>query len=300
MDYIEAKHILIPTQDQLWFGADYTINLYKGCCHGCIYCDSRSRCYGTLEFDTVKVKRNALSLLQRELQHKHKKGIIACGCMSDPYNPLEKQCELTRGGLMLINEYGFGVDITTKSSLIVRDIDILQKIRVHSPVFCGLTITTADDNLSKKIEPNVASSSERFQAIRELSDAGIFVGVLLGPILPFITDTKENMREIVSEAEKAGAKFVYPTMGVTLRDNQREYFYKKLDKSFPGVKERYMTEYKESYYCGTKDSIALYETLMHECKSAGMYYRMQDLVGAGKRQYEFDQISFLEHVDFFS
>lgn len=300
MEYINAKQMLVPTQDQLWFGTDYTMNIYKGCSHGCIYCDSRSRCYGIIEFDKVKVKENALELLQKELRSRQKKGIIGCGSMSDPYNPLEKELRLSRGGLELINENGFGVSVTTKSPLVTRDIDILQQIKAHSPVICGITITTGDDTVCKKIEPHVASSTERFEALRKLADAGIFCGVLLTPILPFITDTEENIVYIVRKAKEAGVKFVYPTLGVTLRDNQREYYYGKLDKEFPGLRELYEKEYGESYYCGTKNSIALHEVLKRECKKAGILYNMQQIVSSAKQQYEFDQISFLDHVDFFS
>lgn len=298
MEYIEAKQILTRTQDALWFGTDYTANLYKGCCHGCIYCDSRSRCYGIIEFDKVKAKENALATMQKEICSKRGKGIIGFGNMTDPYNPFEKEMKLTRGGLELMNEYGFGVDLTTKSPLITRDIDILQNIRVHSPVICGITITTGDDETAGLIEPNVAVSSERFQALRDLAEAGIFCGVLLTPILPFITDTEENIIYIVHKAKEAGAKFIYPTMGVTLRDNQRDYFYKQLDLKFPGLREKYEQEYNESYYCGAKNSIALYETFQRECKKLGILYNMQQIVNTCKEQYEFNQISFFEHVDF--
>lgn len=299
MEYIEAKHMLTPTQDKLWFGTDYTMNIYKGCCHGCIYCDSRSRCYGVIEFDRVKAKKDALKLLQKELSSKQKKGIIGCGSMSDPYNPFEEELRLTRGSLELMHDYGFGVDITTKSPLVVRDIDILQNIKTHSPVICGITIITGDDALSKKIEPNAACSTERFKALKALADAGIYCGVLLTPILPHITDTEENITYIIHKAKEAGARFIYPTMGVTLRDNQREYFYSQLDKKFPGLREVYVKEYGESYYCGTKNSVHLYEVLQRECKKKGILYNMQQIVSACKQQYEFDQISFFDHVDLF-
>lgn len=298
MEYIEAKQILVPTQDRLWFGSDYNMNLYKGCCHGCIYCDSRSRCYGILEFDKVCAKKDALVLLERELRSKRKKGIVASGSMTDPYNPFEEELRLTRGSLELINENGFGVSVTTKSRLITRDIDLFQKIRAHSPVICGITITAADDELGKKIEPHAPSSTERFGTIKKLSDAGIYCGVLIMPILPFITDTEENILYLVHKAKEAGARFVYPTLGVTLRDNQRQYFYDRLDELFPGMKERYIREYGEAYYCGAKQSIELYASLKRECKKLGLHYRMQDLVEECKKQYEFDQISFLDPIDF--
>lgn len=298
MEYIEAKQILVPTQDRLWFGSDFNMNLYKGCCHGCIYCDSRSRCYGILEFDKVCAKKDALMLLEKELRTKRKKGIVAAGSMTDPYNPFEEELRLTRGSLELLNENGFGVSVTTKSTLITRDIDLFQKIRVHSPVICGITITAGDDELAKKIEPHAPSSTERFAAIKRLSDAGIYCGILLTPILPFITDTEENILYLVHKAKEYGARFVYPTLGVTLRDNQREYFFDRLDELFPGMKQTYIREYGESYYCGAKESIELYASLKKECKKLGIQYRMQDLVDECKKQYEFDQISFFDTIDF--
>lgn len=299
MEYIEAKQILTKTQDTMWFGTNYRVNLYKGCCHGCIYCDSRSRCYGVTEFEKVRAKKDALQILQKELYSKRGNGIVGFGSMSDPYNPFEKELRLTRGCLELIDEYGFGIDITTKSPLIIRDIDILQNIRAHSPVICGITITSGDDATSRLIEPNVATSSERFEAIHKLSEAGIYCGVLLTPILPFITDTEENIIYMVHKAKEAGARFIYPTMGVTLRDNQREYFYEQLDRKFPGLRSKYEEVYKESYYCGSENSIRLFEVLQRECQKLGILYNMQQIVSTCKQQYEFDQISFLDHVDFF-
>lgn len=299
MEYIEVKQVLTPTQDRLWFGSNYTMNLYRGCCHGCIYCDSRSRCYGIVEFDKVTAKKNALELLENELRSKQKKGIIGCGSMSDPYNPYEMELKLSRGSLELMNENGFGVSVTTKSPLVTRDMDLLQQIKVHSPVICGITITTGDDELCKKIEPHVASATERFEAIRRLSEAGIYCGVLLTPILPYITDTEENILYVVHKAKEAGAKFLYPTLGITLRDNQRTYYYEQLDKLFPGISEKYREAYGDSYYCGTKDSIGLYDVLQKECKRLGIIYNMQHIVSACKEPYEFDQISFFDYVDFF-
>ena len=288
MEYIEAKQILVPTQDHLWFGSDYTMNLYKGCCHGCIYCDSRSRCYGVTEFDRVRAKKDALVLLEKELRGKRKKGIVASGSMTDPYNPFEEELRLTRGSLELLNENGYGVSVTTKSTLLTRDIDLFQKIRAHSPVICGITITAGDDELGKKIEPHAPSSTERFEAIKRLSAEGVYCGILLTPILPFITDTEENILYIIHKAKEAGAKFIYPTL---------EYFYDRLDELFPGMRQQYIKEYGENYYCGTKKSIELYASLKKECKKLGLLYRMQDLVEECEEQYKFEQISFLDHID---
>ncbi|MCL2673993.1 MAG: radical SAM protein, partial [Defluviitaleaceae bacterium] len=184
-----------------WFGAEYNMNIYRGCSHGCIYCDSRSECYRNFDFDTVKVKEDALRIIRDELRKKAKSGVIGTGAMSDPYNPLEQELQLTRHSLELINAFGFGVAIDTKSPLVTRDIDILQDIKQHSPVIVKLTVTTDDGGLCKKLEPNVATSSERFAAIKTLSDNGIYAGVLMMPILPFINDTDENISAIVTNAK---------------------------------------------------------------------------------------------------
>ena len=223
MEFIKAKTIVSGySSNEQWFGNNYNMNIYKGCCHGCIYCDSRSECYGIEDFDRVRAKK-MLWIIARDLKSKRKTGVVGMGAMSDPYNPFEKEYELTRGALKLIHKYGFGVSIATKSDLIVRDIDLLKSIQTHSPVLAKITITTCDDALCKKIEPNVALSSKRFEAIKKLSDHGIFVGILLMPVLPFIEDNEENIMGIIHLAHKSGAKFIYPAFGVTLRQNQRDW-----------------------------------------------------------------------------
>lgn len=205
MEYIPAKTILSGYREQReWFGCHYNMNLYRGCCHGCIYCDSRSECYGIQEFDRVRAKKDALYLLERELRARRRVGIIHTGSMSDPYNPFEKAECLTQQALEKIARYGFGVVIATKSDLVVRDIPILQRIRSQSPVAVHITITTAGDMLSEKIEPFAPPSSRRFEALRALSGAGITTGVLLMPVLPWITDDPQNIREIVQKAARAG------------------------------------------------------------------------------------------------
>ncbi|MDF2506016.1 radical SAM protein, partial [Clostridium sp.] len=236
MDFIPAKSIVTRTKNEYWFGKDYNMNIYKGCCHGCIYCDSRSNCYGVDNFDTVRVKTNSIDIIRKELKGKIKKGVIGTGAMSDPYNPFEKQYKLTRQALELINTYGFGVAIDTKSTLITRDIDILKRINEHSPVIVKITITTCEDELCKIIEPNVALSSERFDAIKQLTDEGIYAGILLTPVLPFLEDNSDNIKGIIRLAHENGGKFIYSNLGVTLRQNQREWYYKKLDEYFPGLR----------------------------------------------------------------
>lgn len=269
------------------------MNIYKGCCHGCIYCDSRSDCYQIQDFDTVRAKENAVEIIEEELRRKIRTGVIGTGAMSDPYNPFENTCQLTRKALELIDTYHFGVAIATKSNLITRDIDLLKRIKEHSPVLCKITITAIDDELSKKIEPYVCESSKRLEAIMELSDAGIFTGVLMMPLLPSLTDTPENVRGIIHAAHKNGAKFIYSLFGVTLRLGQREYFYQSLDRIFPGqnLKQTYMKLYGSSYECHSPKENELYQIFTEECQKLGILYQMKDIINAYKHNYNYHQLS---------
>ena len=267
------------------------MNIYRGCSHGCIYCDSRSDCYRNTDFDTVKPKENALEIVRNDLRRKVRRGMISTGAMSDPYNPLEESLKLTRNSLELINAYEFGVHICTKSALVARDIDILQDIKRHSPVLVNITVTTADNELASKIEPYVSSTSERFAAIKKLSDAGINCGVLLMPILPFINDTEDNILQILTSAKDSGARFVYPAFGMTLRAGNREYFYKKLDESFLGLKLEYMKRYGERYNCSSPNAKALWHTFCAKCAELGLIYNMRSIIRQCKMGYEDRQMS---------
>jgi DNA repair photolyase len=279
IEYISAKTALSPMKpSNYWFSYNYNMNIYRGCSHGCIYCDSRSDCYHVENFDTVKAKENILTLLDTELSKKRKKGVVGTGAMSDPYNPLEKKLELTRGALKLLNHHEFGLVIITKSSLIQRDIDILKEISRHSPVACILTITCAEDELSRKIEPCVAPSSERFTAVKALSEVGIYTGILLTPVLPFITDTPENVRQIVRRAEENGAKFINAFFGVTLRSNQRDYYYARLNEKFPGLTEKYIRTFGDRYSCSSPKAPLLRRQFQADCREAQLLYRMPDIV----------------------
>jgi len=293
MEYIPAKNIVARTNGTAWFGTEYNMNIYKGCCHGCIYCDSRSECYRIQDFDQVRAKENALAIIRDNLSRKMKKGVIGTGAMSDPYNPFEKELQLTRQALEIIKTFGFGVAIATKSPLITRDIDILKDIQKRSPVIVKMTITTADDSLCKKIEPNVPVSSERFKAIKALSDHGIYCGILLMPILPFINDSQENILEIVRLGKENGAGFIYPSFGVTLRDKQREYFYDQLDHYFPGIKQKYMLEFGNQYSCGSPKAKALYASFTKECKRLSILYKMSDIVSRYKYEQRDTQLTFI-------
>jgi len=294
MEFIETKTILQKaSHGREWFGIDYNMNLYKGCSHGCIYCDSRSNCYQVEDFDRVRAKANEIEILNKELKSKRKKGVIGIGAMSDTYNPFERQYEITRKALKLISYYKFGVSIETKSDLIIRDIDIFKEINSKSDVILKFTITTADDKLSKIIEPNVCTSSERLKSMKKLSENGLFVGTLLTPIIPFITDSEENIRNVIKLSYEHGAKFVFSMGGVTLRENQREYFYKQLEKSFPNLKEKYIRTFGNNYFCHalTKNLSRVYQ---EECRKYGLLYKMEDIINAYQKNSNMnEQLTFI-------
>jgi DNA repair photolyase len=295
MDFIPAKTIISGyAENNSWFGANYNMNIYKGCSHGCIYCDSRSDCYRVDNFDQVRAKENALVIVERDLKSKRRKGVVGMGAMSDPYNHFEKEIKLTGGALEIINRLGFGLAIATKSDLITRDTYIIKEISKHSPVLVKTKITTADDALCKKIEPNAPLSSLRFKAIREMSQQGIFTGILLMPVLPFIEDNEENIGKIIELACESGAKFIYPAFGVTLRENQRDWYYKKLDEHFPGVKEKYIKTYGHAYECRSSRAKALWEFFKVRCKKTGILYNMDEIIAAYKSPYKKEQLSMFE------
>ncbi len=293
MEFILAKTIISGyTDDNSWFGTNYNMNIYKGCCHGCIYCDSRSECYRIENFEEVRAKKDALATIERELKSKRKTGVIGTGAMSDPYNIFEKELMLTRGALELIDRYQYGAAIATKSALVTRDIDILKSIAKHSPVLVKLTVTAADDQLCKKVEPNAPFSSQRFAAVKKLSEAGIFTGILLMPVLPFIEDTVENIQNVVRRAHESGAKFVYPAFGVTLRQNQRNWFYCQLDALFPGIKEKYIKQFGDKYECRSPYAKEIWKVFVSECGQYGILHQMSDIVQAYRKGYDNGQISF--------
>lgn len=276
VQYIEAKSILskLKGKDSL-FGLTYNMNLYRGCQHACIYCDTRSECYGVGDISTISVKKNALELLSKELPSKRKnKGTIGTGSMNDPYMPVEKELCITRKALEIVARYKFPVHIITKSCLVERDTDVLQEIsKTYSAV--SFTITTSDDLLSKKIEPFAPESSERFKSIKALADKGIYTGITLMPILPYINDTKENISDIVKRAKDCGASYILPMFGVTLRKGSRDYFYNQLDSNFPGMKERYQTRFGEQYICPSPNERILWETFMEQASKLNIETKMK-------------------------
>ena len=293
METIPAKTILQKNKSSDWFGNDYNMNLYKGCCHGCIYCDSRSECYGIEDFDTVRKKENALEILRDELRRKVKPGIIGTGSMSDPYNPFEKTELLSRHAAELIDAYGFGLTVITKSALITRDIDIFKSIAEHSPILLKMTVTTCDDDLCRKIEPNVSVSSERFEALAKMREAGLFTGITLMPVLPFIEDSEQNIRGIVRKAAEAGVRAIYPAFGMTLRANQREHYLGKLTEIFgEDMAEHYRRQFGNYYECRCPNVKKLWAAFTDECGKYGILYKMQDIISAYKQGYESAQLTF--------
>ena len=284
MEFISAKTILSKVKyGNDWYGVDYNMNLYRGCPHGCIYCDSRSNCYHIDNFDIPRGKENALLILENELSKRKDKGVVGIGSMSDTYNPLEKQYEQTRGALKLLAKYNFGVSIDTKSDLILRDLDILKEINSKNNVIIKFTITTPNDELSKIIEPHVCVSSKRFETIKTLTDNGIFAGIMMNPVLPFITDNEADIRKLVELAHKSGAKFIQTYMGMTLRENQRDYYYEKLDKYFPDLKDKYIKYYGEKYNCAVPNYKRLYKIFTSLCDQYGILYNMSDIIKAYKK-----------------
>ncbi len=280
---IQAKTILgsVPQPDP-YFGLRYNLNLYRGCQHQCIYCDSRSECYQIEDFNhQVLVKANARELLEKELARKRIKGTIGTGSMNDPYMPLESKIKLTQDVLRIIARYGFGVHIITKSTLVLRDIDLLKAIskRYAAVTF---TITTVDDGLSRKLEPGAPLSSERFKAIKILADHGIYTGISMMPVLPFIEDTEENITRIVQMAVQAGAKYIIPAFAVTLRDRQRDYFYQKLDEQFPGVRPRYEQTYGASYSCAPLHTAGLKKIFRQACEASRLPIGITPYIPADK------------------
>ena len=240
MHFINAKSVL---------SAKNGMNLYRGCSHGCIYCDSRSKCYHIEhDFDEIEIKGNAIELLENALKRKRKKCILGTGSMTDPYIPLESKICNVRKALDLASQYGFGFTLITKSDSVLRDLDLLKSINDKTKCVVQMTLTTYNEDLCKKIEPNVSTTKERVEALKKLNKAGISTVVWLCPILPFINDTEENIRGILEYCIEARVYGVICFgMGLTLREGSREYFYSQLDRLFPHMKEKYIHIYGAQY-----------------------------------------------------
>ena len=270
MHYAEVKGIL---------SSDNGMNLYRGCSHGCIYCDSRSKCYNmNHDFEDIEVKSNALELLENALRRKRKRCMIGTGAMTDPYIPLEHRLQHTRKALLLIEKYGFGVALQTKSARVLRDLDVLKRINEKTKAVVQITLTTADDTLCRIIEPNVSTTRERFDALKTLRDAGIPTVVWLCPILPYINDTQENIRAILDMCVEAKVRGVLCFgMGVTMREGNREYFYRQIDRHFPNLKQRYIREFGNNYVVNSPKNNELMKLYHRTCSENGIMHSADEI-----------------------
>ena len=269
MHDIEAKALLTRNKG---------MNIFRGCVHGCIYCDSRSRCYRfTHPFEDVGVKRNAPELLEDILQRSRKSFVVSTGSMCDPYQPCERELGLMRRCLELLERYGFGASVITKSDLVLRDAGLFDSINRRSKSVLQMTLTVADDTLSRVIEPNVCTSTRRYETLKEFQRLGIPTVVWLSPILPFLTDSKENLRAILDMCFDAGVRgIVCFGAGMTLREGSREYYYAALDRHFPGLREEYAKRYGDAYELASPKSAELMRIFHDECRRRGVLDEPED------------------------
>lgn len=272
MHTVKAKGILSPQNG---------MNIYRGCTHGCIYCDSRSKCYQMAhDFEDIEIKENAAELLEVALRRKRKRCMIGTGAMTDPYIHIEAKLCNTRKCLEIIDKYSFGVTIHTKSSRILRDLDLLKSINQKAKCVVQMTLTTYNENLCKIIEPNVSTTHERFEVLKIMCDNGIPTIVWLDPILPFINDTEENLYGILGYCAEANVHGIMCFgMGLTLREGNREYFYKKLDEHFPGLKEKYARLYGNSYEVTSPKNNELMKIFISYCRKLGIMHSPSQIFG---------------------
>ena len=275
MHFVDAKTILTGS------GGHYGMNIYRGCTHGCIYCDSRSKCYQfTHPFEDVEVKCNAPELLEAALRSKRKRCMIGTGAMSDPYMHCEEELRLTGKCLEIILNYGFGAAIQTKSDRILRDIDLLDEINRSAKCVVQMTLTTYDDDLCGILEPNVCNTKRRIEVLMEMRERGIPTVVWLTPVLPFINDTVENITAILNECVRAGVRGVIDFgMGLTLREGDREYYYAALDKHFPGLKKKYIEKFGNAYELPSPNAKELTEVFQKICRKNGILSSPEDCFG---------------------
>ena len=290
MHFVDAKGILTGGKGH------YGMNIYRGCSHGCIYCDSRSTCYQfSHAFEDIEVKQNAPELLEQALKSKRQKGMIGTGSMSDPYMHCEEQLKLTRKCLEIIYKCGFGAAVQTKSDRILRDIDLLEEINNRAKSVVQITLTTWDKQLCQIIEPNVCNTQRRIEVLEAMRERGIPTVVWLTPILPFINDTEENILAILNACAQVKVKgIICFDMGLTLREGDREYYYAALDRHFPGLKEKYISTYRGAYEVPSPQSARLMDLFTRFCRDHGILYRPNECFDylhqfPGKYQ----QISFL-------
>lgn len=269
MHFVKAKSLLTK-----WNG----MNVYRGCLHGCVYCDSRSACYQfTHPFEDIEVKENAPELLEQILRSKKKKIMIGSGSMSDPYQPCERELMLTRRCLELIDRYEFGATVITKSDLVLRDLDLFESIHWKAKAVVQMTLTIADEELSKKLEPNVCNTKRRYEVLKEFQKRGIPAVVWMTPLLPWLTDTRENMEAILDYCIDAGVKgIICFDAGMTLREGDREYYYRALDRHFPGLSDRYRKKYGSDYNVASEQNAELMRLFHSTCERHGIMHQVDE------------------------
>lgn len=287
MHFVKVKGILSSSNG---------MNLYRGCTHGCIYCDSRSNCYQmNHEFEDIEIKENAIELLELALKRKRTKCMLATGAMTDPYIPYEDKIQNVRKALILAEKYGFGFTLITKSNRVLRDIDILKRIHQKTKCVVQMTLTTFDENLCRMIEPNVCTTKERFEVLKRFRDEGIPTVVWLCPLLPFINDNEENLRGILNyciEAKVSG--IICFGMGLTLREGNREYFYQQLDRLFPGLKEKYIRLYGNKYVVTSPNQNYLMKLFHSTCQEHGIMHDNEQIfkyLSTFEEKKKYEQIS---------
>ena len=270
MHYKQYKHILL---------SDGTMNLTRGCTHGCIYCDSRSLCYQfDHAFTDIEIKENAAQMLDNELKRKRKKIMIKTGAMSDPYMNIKEVLNQTRACFEVVYKHRFGLTFQTKSDLFLKDLDLLEKIHLDTRLIVQMTVTTMDDDLGLKLEPNVTKTSDRFNALRKLKDLEIPTIVWISPLLPYINDDLDNLKELLVKCKEVGVKaIIWYGPGMTLRQGNREYYYQKLDQLFPGIKTRYIKEFGNSYQIQSKNSHVLNELFYTFCQENDIISSRDDI-----------------------
>ena len=289
--YASYKTILSPKNG---------MNIYRGCTHGCIYCDSRSLCYRmTHDFEDIEIKRDAPAILEGQLRRKRKPCMISTGAMCDPYMHIEEKLKITRQCLELIEKHGFGLAIQTKSAGILRDMDLLKAINEKAKCVVETTLTCYDEDLCRIIEPNVSTTRERFEVLEAMRGAGIPTVVWLCPILPFINDTVENLRGLLDYCIKAEVRgILFFGFGVTMRDGNREYFYKKLDEHFPGMKAKYINAFGNSYECKSPYDASLTTEFAETCSKHGIKHDMNEVFAYMHRFKPSDrQTSLFDHSE---
>lgn len=269
MHFVKAKSLLTR---------DNGMNIYRGCLHGCAYCDSRSRCYQFAHpFEDIEVKENATELLEKILRTKRKKIMIGTGSMCDPYQPCEMELKIVRHCLELIDQYGFGAAVLTKSDRVLRDLDLLESINRKAKSVVQMSLTISDDDLSRKLEPNVCNSRRRYDVLKEFQKAGIPTVVWMTPILPFLTDTRENLETILGWCVNAGVKgIICWNIGMTLREGDREYYYRVLDRYFPGLSQKYREVYGNSYEVNSLRNAELMPFFHEQCEKHGILHTPED------------------------